>query len=634
MHPRGFGGGKGGTHSTAFFTPRVGRRRGSAAGLAMRDRDWSAGDCSHERARRAPHSRAQRSLRVFLTVRGFGSLVVAMACYLVLVSTLSLPALERYDDEGRPVPERPRARRQPTERPAASPRPPPRTPPPLEGLADDECERLRRASCALAEEGEAGAGRRRRDGRILLLTSGWGLPRGAPGRPSARREFAMLVRTVEENLANPYVAAVHAFVPPSQCAQEMAETDAVAGEAASTRKRPRRRGRGEAERVLLIVGRDGEGAPMWDTMLRHAAALSTRSPGGGRGASLGVQYVAVVRADVHLPRGLGCISVDAMRTSGAVLTLSCQTHATSCARLLPNGPAILAAAEATAWTGIVTGRRRAATSSTLAGGSVQRASSADQGQSLHRLDALPPSSLAAPSTSTEHPVDPDGRNWSHVYRACRDKSRSPVACVPLIDHCFKYQGVQHALIMPAPPSSAVINALRTLRAEYGNENAAADTLWRVLPADAVLNPCVEVAPVCQRCTELAEAQNAAHLGLGRHLEPQPLPPLLAGPGDCLPPASQRAKRAGVASAAPSNASLGLQIETHLADLVERNQGRNDEHRTDLKHGQPKAKRRSNGDFQNHNSGTRNGTNSKSKQPRRRKLVVGKRKARPASWDVD
>ena len=56
---------------------------------------------------------------------------------------------------------------------------------------------------------------------------------------------------------------------------------------------------------------------------------------------------------------------------------------------------------------------------------------------------------------------------------------------------------------------------------------AADLLWRALPPASVVNPCEELAPVCARCAELGEVQQAAARLSSAHLAPEPLPKLLS-----------------------------------------------------------------------------------------------------------
>ena len=62
---------------------------------------------------------------------------------------------------------------------------------------------------------------------------------------------------------------------------------------------------------------------------------------------------------------------------------------------------------------------------------------------------------------------------------------------------------------------------------------AADALWRALPWNSVLNPCLDLSPTCLRCATFPEVQAAARLHSTNHLKPQPLPArLTAGDGYC------------------------------------------------------------------------------------------------------
>ena len=456
------------------------------------------------------------------------------------------------------------------------------------GPTDAHCARFR-ALGAIRPTNTLGA---QRSARVLLLTSAWSLPQPqrppsyadprstsrAPTPSTALGDYEMLLRALEANLANPWVLAVHVFVPPTACADALAAGDtaadrdaaestaasvaAVRAEAAKWRAKrrqgggaggkskgggggggaPNRRSSGSepqrsntpagappsgrrllavvdnsnvsamrpplaspaptvSSRVRLLVGRRGDTRPpSYDALLRYAMSLQAAAP-----------LIVIARADVVWPQGFNCLSSRNMLRRGAVLTLSCQVHTPTCEQLVPNVHAPRGA----------TRRQPPSTSSTSSSRS-------------------PPLAPPPPTTSTDILANAAAvGNWSAAYTACRARPHAGLqpafACMPLLNQCHKYSGVQHALVLANPPPAAAlstvgaaltqagkVHTLSGLHFEYGSETRAADVLWATLPTGSVSNPCVDISPVCMRCAEFSEVQAMARFRSTEHLQPTPL----------------------------------------------------------------------------------------------------------------
>lgn len=496
------------------------------------------------------------------------------------------------------------------------------------GLREEHCARLR-ALGALRPVQQATSAQR--SSRVLLLTSSWGLPAPHPGTASSStignpvaavappplssmQDFDVLMRATAANLANPWVLAVHIFVPSSACANRIAAEDeavdaeadaraaATVATASSSNRRGKRSGRkrwsdgvkngtthgtrggreegseagggadgirsqrhphelpesnrirllfrdkqrgprgpangsnsssaGHNSRVRLIVAPRGQqDAPTWEVLMRYAAAAQAAAP-----------MVGISRADVVWPRGFNCLSAQAMLRKKAVLALSCQTHLPACAPLVIHGRA------------------------TGGGGSGNRTAAIQE--ALHSL----PNAGGASA--------PAAADWADAYLSCRERggARSSLACLPLLDQCFKYSGVQHAILFATPPEATAVAAVKTLKAEYGSETNAADALWRALPSQSVHNPCLEVAPTCLHCTAFPEVQAAARLRSADHLKPASLPAKLqAGDGYCHKvqseaargkSASSRAEKQRVVAAGPKTPTMPTLTAEQLSMLTE------------------------------------------------------------------
>ena len=424
------------------------------------------------------------------------------------------------------------------------------------GLLAEHCHRIR----ALSAVRPASAIETRQSARVLLLTGSWSLPppqqpvaaaqvasahhiarhKEKGGAVVAHGDYAMLLSVLEANLQNPWILGVHIFVPSTVCAEQIAAEDedaditaassaaaiaaAVRAEAARWRnlKHARQRrggthsngsrgGTGDSRplsavsapprrrllsslfpigatspavapifpRVRLIVGKYGD-TPVWEAPLRYAAAARSAAP-----------FVAIARADVVWPRGFNCVSSRRMRSKGAVLALSCQAHLSTCMGLVPT-------ASSSNSRSAIAARRSVVTDS-----------------HLEELGTMSGTVSAAAA------------NWSLAYWSCRARPHAAgvhptLACLPLLDNCFKYTGIQHAIFLATPPPLTALAALRALPFEFGSESIAADLLWRALPRGLVSNPCFALAPVCMRCANFPEVQAAARLRSSELLEPRQL----------------------------------------------------------------------------------------------------------------
>ena len=530
-------------------------------------------------------------LRPFLVPRNFILLAVAVSAYLFAFNSLGLSALDLVKDVAR----RPRRA---ASRPAAivaesdadvhgEPRedddgddgsraggtassrlldeasrrasmsPAAATPPPdhPDGLQEAACKRFKELGVVrpVQQLGQASSGgsSSQRSSRVLLLTSSWGLPPSARftshASSNARGDTDVLLRAAAANLANPWVLAVHVFVPPSLCAERLADeyevADAAASAAAaaavaSSRRPSKKKGGGDkggksggdkggktggvkggkgggdkggakkggtkkggggggkgggsnstsspatgvptkrllfatpalssapatssptssiaspvsaspggsastasASRVRLIVGKRGDAPPAWDALLRYAAAAQAAAP-----------FVAIMRADVIWPRGFNCISAKSLLKSGSALALSCQAHLQTCAPLVAS-----AAHRGGAGTPpTATSTAHSTSASLLAASEVAGGGSMGLSELSETILSGGPSAAAA-------------ANWSSAYWACRERHghRSTLACIPLLDQCFKYSGVQHAIVSSLPHTRRGSNAFERERNASG-----------------------------------------------------------------------------------------------------------------------------------------------------------------------
>eukprot|EP00966_Prymnesium_polylepis_P319500 7375953-Prymnesium_polylepis.1 len=214
---------------------------------------------------------------------------------------------------------------------------------------------------------------------------------------------------------------MHVFVPPSACAQQLADEAAADHEealaAAKGQPVPSRKGKGGRKKKgkgKSLPGRRANGAnetaaeaptarpprlwlqvatapPTWAGMLRHATDHLGSYPPSDKRAWI----VVIARADVTWPRSFGCLSPSAMKSSASVLTFSCQIHMRTC---------------------------------------------------------MEPKFMKG------------GADWATAYKRCRTSGRSVSSCAPMLDTCHKYAGVHHALAFAAPPPPPALAALHRLHA--------------------------------------------------------------------------------------------------------------------------------------------------------------------------
>ena len=244
-----------------------------------------------------PTQRAVRSIRWFLTPRGFACLVWGLGIYLALVNSFGVQELAlELADAGESLPQevslqtalhprqlgrrvqavptagKPFGNQKPSgvpgkkgkkkpkpktkaKAPAPVPIPPP--PPPIKLVASEPgpeelvCDALRHA---LTLTPAAKLYQHTLDPvpplSVLLLTSGWGLPvkdsqRSLLQKESSKRgpaEWTQLVHAAEQNLQNPSVGALHIFLPPSDCAQILV-AEAAEQEQATSKEGKRSKGK-------------------------------------------------------------------------------------------------------------------------------------------------------------------------------------------------------------------------------------------------------------------------------------------------------------------------------------------------------------------------------------------------------
>eukprot|EP00908_Phaeocystis_cordata_P012529 Transcript_23504.p1 GENE.Transcript_23504~~Transcript_23504.p1 ORF type:complete len:611 (-),score=112.48 Transcript_23504:1422-3254(-) len=437
---------------------------------------------------------AVRSSRVFLTFRGFAGFVVLLVVYLVVANTMQLGKLQAIEGDTEEV--LPSAvqhvhpsllgRRAHTIGPAATgsalepvpPRPPPRPPPPPppsppqppagDGPRAEHCAALRAAA---AEAVRLPTPPMRSDERVVVVSSGWGLPDGreqvsvrargrleveAVGAAEAEVGWSLVVAAATANLRNPALHGVILYVPWSACAQQLADETPAPEAAPPVAHLPARSPHAAAAparvvpRLRLIVS---EVAPSWAEMAEAAAQQLRATAPHERG------LIALSRADVAWLGSFGCISRAGLIEPATLLAPSCRV-----------APRCL--------------------------------------QHEHRA------------------------NWTVAYARCRERGNA-AACVSQLDLCHKYNKAHHALVLPSPPRHESLRPLRTLNATFGAEATALAGLARHT-ALRLLNPCAQLGAECGHCARFSELQAAWRAGsLPKHLAPAPLqPPLLQANGSC------------------------------------------------------------------------------------------------------
>jgi len=476
---------------------------------------------------------------MIITLRGFAFFVWCIGLYLSLVSTISLSELDSHSlnnhDESLPSerqllsdsPHSRLARDVPFRNQQGVMKSHRKTPklmqPPLHPLSplitsesgpeEHTCNALREAllrPVALAVGKAMNSEKRVSPLSVLLVTSSWGLPpkvasASYSGKGSAMYSSAdwhLLVRATEQNLQNPSVNAVHIFVPPSACVQQLAQEAEVAnriaqalgtGETILNPAGTRRKGRRNTQEITplnetlmpesaayggaaahggtaanTVMGRARSprlwlqltsSPPTWASVLRHASHHVSTFTGATK------QWVVVVtRADVAWPRSFGCLSAAAMRISESALTFSCQIHMRTCM----------------------------------------------EPKFMH-----------------------GGASWKTAYQRCRASGRSVPLCTPMLDNCRKYAGVHHALAFAMPTSSPMLGALHALPVTFGSETRAAEALHSRLRPGSVSNACDLLTPICLRCTDFSEVQRAVQKGGDKHMMPKAVPKkLIDEDGSC------------------------------------------------------------------------------------------------------